>query len=137
MRVQPWVKSFLKEWWLWKEPVRSRRLEQYTLHVFRRKAIKFIARQHFMCYHSDLYWDITLHQQTTIDLQLRSILALCEIATLAALAFTYLYWCSSYQNKPAFSPYPELVILYPTSDPHKSIERNKTKNTHKLKHTLL
>ncbi len=36
MRVQPCIKSLLRECWLWKEPVWSRRFEQYTLLVFRR-----------------------------------------------------------------------------------------------------
>ena len=43
------------------------------------KAIQSIVRQILQYHHSDLYCDITLHWATTIDLQLRSILALCEI----------------------------------------------------------
>ena len=35
LREQRWVKSPLKKWWLWKQPVWSRRFDQYNLLVFR------------------------------------------------------------------------------------------------------
>ena len=48
MRVQPRVKSLLKEWWLWKEPVCSLRFEQCTLLVC---SFTFCCRHIFMrCY---------------------------------------------------------------------------------------